>query len=198
MNIGIVIPAFRPDIGLLVSYIEELEEKIEPKRVYVELDDPVSNEVVQTIKSTSATVVISETRRGKGAAVTAGFERLDTDIYCFLDADGSTPVSSVRSILQPLLDDSTDLSAGSRRHPNSMIKSHQTYLRRYLGDGFALLGRLALPTNLYDYQCGAKAMTTNAWCQIRDHLYEKGFAWDLEMLAVAGALDLTVTEVPIT
>ena len=33
---------------------------------------------------------------------------------------------------------------------------------------------------------------------MREHLYEAGFAWDVELIAMAGALELDIVEVPIT
>jgi hypothetical protein len=91
-----------------------------------------------------------------------------------------------------------DLAVGSRRHPDAEIVSHQTFARRRLGDGFAWLARQFLDVPLYDYQCGAKALSVETWRTVRDHLYEPGFAWDIELVAVAGAFDRRVTEVPVT
>lgn len=196
-DLGIVIPAYRPDVGMLMSYIRELQNGLEPETIRVELDDPLSSEVPHEIAESGATVRVSDERRGKGAAITAGFEALDTDIRMFLDADGSTPLTSAAAILQPIHDEAADVSAGSRRHPASTVTSHQTIARRYLGDSFAATARAALPTELHDYQCGAKALTADAWERVRTHMYEQGFAWDLELIAVAGALNLQVAEIPI-
>jgi hypothetical protein len=50
---------------------------------------------------------------------------------------------------------------------------------------------------LCDYQCGAKAIDSLAWERVRGHLYESGFAWDVELLAVADAVGCSVREVPV-
>ncbi|UTF52740.1 glycosyltransferase [Natronosalvus rutilus] len=197
-TIGIVIPAFRPDPDRLVDYIKKIREGITVDEIRVELDDPKSESVVEQISQESVSVATSSTRRGKGMAITSGFEELTTDIMMFLDADGSTPVKSVRKILDPIRRGITDISVGSRRHPESNITSHQTTVRRYLGDFFALAAGVALPVKLNDYQCGAKAITSSAWKQIRNHLYEDKFAWDIEMLSVASSFDLKISEIPIT
>ncbi|MFC6724200.1 dolichol-P-glucose transferase, partial [Halobium palmae] len=80
----------------------------------------------------------------------------------------------------------------------AVVASHQTFARRRLGDGFAWLARRLLDAKLYDYQCGAKAITRESWALVRPHLYEPGFAWDVELVAVAGALDRRIAEVPVT
>jgi glycosyltransferase involved in cell wall biosynthesis len=195
-SLGVVVPAYRPDVGRLRTYVRGLDRALSPAEIRVELDAPTEG-TVDALSGLPATVAVSAARRGKGAAVTAGFEALGTDLRLFVDADGSTPVESVERVLEPLYAGSADVSAGSRRHPESVVRSHQTFLRRRLGDGFAWCARRLLDAKLYDYQCGAKALTAEAWTTLRAHLYEPGFAWDVELLAMAGALDLRVAEVPI-
>jgi hypothetical protein len=41
-------------------------------------------------------------------------------------------------------------------------------------------------------------MPRETWLAIRDHLYEPGFAWDIEVVAMAGALEMRIAEVPVT
>jgi len=196
-DLGVVVPAFRPDAGRLRAYLHALAEELAPERLRVELDDPAP-ETVDALSSTglrALEVNVSPSRRGKGAAVTAGFEAVATDRLVFADADGSTSAAELASIVDAL--DGTDVAAGSRRHPDSTVVGHRTLVRRLLGDGFAWLARQLLDSSLYDYQCGAKALTADAWAAVRGHLHEPGFAWDIELLAVAGALGLRVREVPI-
>jgi glycosyltransferase involved in cell wall biosynthesis len=195
-SVGIVVPAFRPDVDRLAAYVADLRAELDPATVRIEVDDP-SEAVVTALADLPATVNASPYRRGKGKAVTAGFEALETDTVAFVDADGSTPASELASVLAAV-DEGADLAVGSRRHPDATITSHQTFARRFLGDGFAWLARRLLDADLYDYQCGAKALTRAAWHAVRGHLYEPGFAWDVELVAMAGALDFDVVEVPIT
>jgi hypothetical protein len=147
------------------------------------------------------TVNTVDGRRGKGAAITDGFEALVADdaidTLAFVDADGSTPAKSAFDVLDPILETNADLSVGSRRHPNATVSSHQTMVRRRLGDGFAWLARRLLDVSLYDYQCGAKALTSEAWREVRAHLYEPGFAWDIELISIVDALGYQVVEVPV-
>jgi glycosyltransferase involved in cell wall biosynthesis len=199
-SLGVVVPAFRPDPDHLVEYVRELAARLDVDTVRVELDAPRS-EVESRLRAAdlppSVTLSVARTRRGKGAAITAGFEALDTDLLLFVDADGSTPVDSVERILEPLYGGRADVAVGSRRHPDSRILSHQTFARRYLGDGFAWLASRLLEAELHDYQCGAKGLTAEWWERIRAHLYEPGFAWDIELVAMAAALGAHVVEVPI-
>ncbi|MDG5775337.1 glycosyltransferase [Haloarculaceae archaeon H-GB1-1] len=195
-SLGIVVPAFQPDVDTLLTYVDALHDELQPATLRVELDDP-SDDVVAALASLDADLHVSPYRRGKGAAITAGFEALETDVLAFADADGSTSPEEFSRIVAPVLDGEADLAVGSRRHPDATVASHQTLARRYLGDGFAWLARRMLDAELYDYQCGAKALSASTWEDVREHLYEPGFAWDVELVAIAGALDRTVREVPI-
>jgi len=195
-TVGVVVPAFRPDVDRLRSYVTAIDERLNPATIRIELDDP-EPDVPDELVDLSAEVNAVPYRRGKGAAITAGFEALETDIRSFVDADGSTEVPSFAHVIDRVRTGEADLAVGSRRHPDATVHSHQTFARRFLGDGFAWLAGHLLDVSLYDYQCGAKAITAEGWDLVRDHLYDAGFAWDVELVAIAGAMDLSVVEVPI-
>jgi hypothetical protein len=193
-SVGVVVPAYEPAVPTLREYVAALDRVLAPEEVRIELD-AADEAVAERLRETGAAVNAVPGRRGKGAAITEGFEALSTDRLAFADADGATPASSVADVVAAL--DDADLAAGSRRHPDAVVHSHQTFLRRRLGDAFAWLARRAVGVSLYDYQCGAKAVTTAGWQTVRDRLVEPGFAWDIDLLSVAAALDLRVVEVPV-
>jgi len=197
-SVGVVLPAYHPDVDRLGAYVRALQNAVDPEVIRVELD-AATPEVRDRITDLPVTLHEASHRRGKGAAITAGFEALstDVDVLAFADADGSTPAPSIADVIRPVVDGDADLAAGSRRHPEATVESHQTVARRYLGDGFAWLARRLLDVPLYDYQCGAKALTADAWDRIRPHLHEPGFAWDIELLAVADAVGCRIVEVPV-
>ena len=136
-------------------------------------------------------------RRGKGPAISAGFEGLETEILTFVDSTGATPAESFRVILEPVQKGTADIAVGSRRHPKSEIFTQQTRLRKLLGDGYAWLARQLIEPRLYDYQCGAKVITAEQWDLSKKHVNEPGFAWDIMLLSVAAEQNATVHEVPI-
>ncbi|MFB6302252.1 MAG: glycosyltransferase [Haloferacaceae archaeon] len=197
-RVGVVVPAYRPDAARLVDYVRSLVDRLDPATVRVELDAPTAatRDALSALPD-RATVNAVDARRGKGTAVTAGFEALDTDVYAFADADGSTPADSLADVVAPVSGGRADLAAGSRRHPDADVAAHQTFARRFMGDCFAWLARRVLDTDLYDYQCGAKALTAETWLDVRRHLHEPGFAWDIELVAVTGAFGRRVVEVPV-
>ncbi|MFB6252655.1 MAG: glycosyltransferase [Halobellus sp.] len=199
-SVGIVVPAYRPDPERLTAYLDALTARLDLSVVRVELDAPRSDIYEQLGPLPDCVeVATADRRRGKGTAITAGFEALvaDVDVLAFADADGSTPSESFASIVSTVTDGDADLAVGSRRHPDADVATHQTLARRRLGDGFAWLARRMLDESLYDYQCGAKALTADTWRDVREHLYEPGFAWDIELVAITNALEHQIVEVPV-
>jgi glycosyltransferase involved in cell wall biosynthesis len=195
-TVGVVVPAYKPDVSLLREYVRALRRELDPKIIRVELDAPDPDTEV-ALEALDATVNAVPERRGKGAAITDGFDALETDVLAFADADGSTPAESIAGVVDAIRSGRTDLAVGSRRHPDAEVRSHQTVLRQHLGDVFAWLARRFHPVELRDYQCGAKAMTRDVWQSIRGSVTEPGFAWDIEVLAIAGVLGYEIEEVPV-
>lgn len=195
-SLGFVIPAYKPDVDLLLSYIEAIRDSLSPSIIRVEIDVP-DESTCDRIESAADEVNATTMRRGKGKAITDGFDALSTDILAFADADGSVPATSMATVVDRIREGTAAVSIGSRRHPDSKIVSHQTVGRRMLGDAFAFVARNLLTTACYDYQCGAKAVRADAWQEIREHCREEGFAWDLEFVSVAGSLGYDITEVPV-
>jgi len=194
-SVGVVVPAYDPDILTLEGFIENIRDVLKPETIRLEIDTPRQSHIDRL--SEVAEVNASTSRRGKGAAIMSGFDALETDILAFADADGSVPASSFDSIIQQISQGTADVSIASRRHPASHIVAHQTIVRRLLGDVFAFAARTILPTQCRDYQCGAKAVRAEAWDAIGHHCYEPGFAWDLEFVSVAGSLGYEIAEVPV-
>lgn len=194
-SVGLVVPAYHPDPPQLEAYIEALRSSLAPESIRVELDDP-DGTYEGLANRLDAEVATSSHRRGKGMAITCGFDALDTDIKAFVDADGSTEAASVANLLEPLEADSVSLTIASRHHPQATV-SGRSRLRQLMSSGFATLASLATGFEIGDFQCGAKAITADCWADIRDELYEPGFGWDLELLWVAINRGYQVEEVPV-
>ncbi len=195
-TVGLVVPAYRPDYEQLRAYVADLHEVVAPTVVRIELDDP-HGDVQPFAESVDATVATAPTRRGKGRAITAGFEALDTDVLAFVDADGSTAPAAVGEVVGPVVAANANVAIGTRRHPGASVATTPGTLRRVLSGGFVRLARLATGLSLSDFQCGAKAIDRDSWRAIRSGLFEAGFGWDLELLWLADRAGCSIVEVPI-
>ena len=135
-SLGLVVPAYQPDVDRLTAYVRACRERLSPAAVRIELDAPDAGTADALREALpGVTVAVASERRGKGAAVTAGFEALvdAVDMLAFADADGSTPPGSLAAVVAPVLEQRADLAIGSRRHPHATVIGHQTLARRRLG-----------------------------------------------------------------
>ena len=194
-TVGITIPAYKPDISRLNRYIKSIQELDFVDTIHIELDNASTVDICSIVGFDSMNTV--EERRGKGKAITAGFDSLSTDVLAFADADGATPANSLKKVIFPVQSESVPMAVGSRRHPDADIISHQTVIRRRLGDVFALTARQLSSASLYDYQCGAKALSADVWDTIRPHVHESGFAFDFELIELASRSRHEIREVPV-
>jgi dolichyl-phosphate beta-glucosyltransferase len=143
-------------------------------------------------------VIDNLVHRGKGYAVRSGVLRARGDIVLFMDADLSTPLEEVQAFLahfqqQP----DTDVLIGSRALARSRVEKPQSALRRNMGRIFnALVQTLSVP-GITDTQCGFKAFRRDAARAIFSRQTLDGFAFDVEVLMLARALDMRVDVLPV-
>jgi dolichyl-phosphate beta-glucosyltransferase len=132
---------------------------------------------------------------GKGAAVRRGVLTSTADFIGFMDADLATPVDTLDRVM-PLLRQGNPIVVGSRRCAGAAYEAAQPLTRRICGEGFRRLAR-SVVDNVHDTQCGFKffrgdvARTLFAACQIN------GFAFDLEVLAIAQRSGCPAIEIPV-
>jgi dolichyl-phosphate beta-glucosyltransferase len=134
--------------------------------------------------------------RGKGYAVRYGALRATGDLILMSDADLSTPIEEVEKML-PLIEQGYDLVIGSRGLAQSEIRKHQPFYRESGGKLFNALVRLLLLRQFHDTQCGFKLFRRDPLLPVLGHQHIDGFAFDVEMIALAQGLGLKVIEVPV-
>ncbi len=134
---------------------------------------------------------------GKGAAITAGLLSARTDLAGFCDVDLATPLHDLEVILKAA-QRGHELVIGSRDLAGSELLRHENRMRELLGRAYNRLVQLVLTPGIVDTQCGAKAASTQTWKKILPASTEVGFAWDVEIVALARALDIGVEEIAIS
>ncbi len=132
--------------------------------------------------------------RGKGAAVRAGVAASRSAYTAYMDADMAIDPMAVPLLLEGLAHH--DVAIGCRALPDSMVET--TYVvRSLMGRLFNGLVTTGTGLGLKDTQCGFKAFRTPV-ARLLFHLVRiDRFAFDVEILARARRLGLTVTEVPV-
>ena len=131
---------------------------------------------------------------GKGGAIWEGFASAQGELLVFADADNMVRAPETERLVHALADH--DLAIADRFGGLSEDGS-QPPLRRLISLASRLWVRAFLRLPYRDTQCGAKAFRAAAWRSIAPRIRERGWAFDLDVLAHARVLDLSVAEVPV-
>lgn len=131
---------------------------------------------------------------GKGAAVRAGVARATGRNIVFMDADLATDLEFLDPLLGAL--DDHDLAIGSRSAPGA-ITSGVTPSSDAAHRLFNTLSRSLTGLPITDFQCGFKAFRAATGRLLFHLIRERGYAFDVELLALADRLGMGIREVPI-
>lgn len=138
--------------------------------------------------------VLALPHAGKGAAVRAGVLHASTELIAFTDADLSAPPEDIARVFQALATGRSQVVAGLRTSdqgtPAPPLRKLARVIMRSVVRGTGL-------TTVADTQCGLKGFTREAGHAILEPLETDGFAFDVELLARAERLGLTVHSEPV-
>ncbi len=139
-------------------------------------------------------VIRHEVNRGKGASVRTGMQAATGEVRIFLDADLSTHPRHIIDVLPKLRDH--HIVIGSRECRGAMVDVPQPWHRALAGKAFGALVRSAFGLPYADTQCGFKAFRPEAH-PLFDRVQADGWAFDVELLALAEKDGLVILEMPI-
>ncbi|MBP1686164.1 MAG: glycosyl transferase, family 2 [Deltaproteobacteria bacterium] len=203
MKLSVVIPVFN-EAARIVPTLEGVfayMDRHHPGYDVLVVDDGSTDNTVALVQERfgqrpELQVVSYAGNRGKGYAVRFGCVHATGDVVLMTDADLSTPIDELEKML-PLLDQGYDLVIGSRALAQSEIRQRQPFYREGGGKLFNLLVRLVVLPDFHDTQCGFKLFQRNALLPVLRQQQIDGFAFDVEMIALAVGHGLRVAEVPV-
>jgi glycosyltransferase involved in cell wall biosynthesis len=134
--------------------------------------------------------VVSEPRRGFGAACNAGLSAAASPVVCFMDCDGSLDPADLPSVVEPVVEGSADLVLGRRIAGPGAWPAHARVANRLLA--FEVRRRTGATVRDIGPMRAAP----------RDRLLALGirdrrFGWPLEMVLRAAGAGWTIAEVPV-
>ena len=207
LDLSIVVPAYNealripPTLARLHAFLSQQPLRYE----IVVVDDGSKDQTCEVVLAHQATIpnlrlVRQLPNRGKGAAVRRGMLEARGQIRVMCDADGSMPPDQLPRLLAPILDPAAgacraDISIGSRYAEGAKTAVKQPFYR-------VLWSRLAnrviqrsLVPGVRDTQCGFKAFTAEAAQNLFALGRIDGWAFDLEILALARRRGYAIAEV---
>jgi glycosyltransferase involved in cell wall biosynthesis len=131
--------------------------------------------------------------RGKGYAVKTGVMHSSGNIVIFVDGDLDISHAKIKDYIAEL--ENCDLVVASKRHPHSKVNAPLS--RKFLSRMFNVLVRIAIGLKVKDTQSGLKAGKGAALRTIFRIMLVKRYAFDVELLTIASALNLKIKEMPI-
>jgi glycosyltransferase involved in cell wall biosynthesis len=136
--------------------------------------------------------------RGKGFTVKEGMLAAKGQIRLFCDADNSTDIAHFDK-MQPLFEQGFDVAIASRNDADVAGAEQavaQPWYKRAIGRlGNRIVQRLAV-RGIWDTQCGFKAFRAAAADQIFSQTTSERWGFDIEVLALAQALNLKIGIIP--
>jgi len=135
--------------------------------------------------------------QGKGGAVYSGWkDHRKFSLLGFVDADGAVPANEVMRVLE-LAENSPDTAFFASRVKMRGRTVCRSSMRHLSGRLFASFVGMFIDEETYDSQCGLKIIPANVFEMIEPWLNERGFAFDVELLAALLEVKCPVVEVPI-
>ena len=135
--------------------------------------------------------VVSEPRRGFGAACWAGLTAATSDLVAFMDADASLDPRELPVVCDPIANDDADLVLGSRAAQPGSWPRHAQLANRYLA--YQVRRRTGVIVSDLGPMRAARRESLLAL-----DMQDRGFAWPLEMVLKAGAAGWRVRECPVS
>lgn len=199
---SIVIPAYNEAARLAPGYerLRAVLEAMGPEQTEViVIDDGSSDETLRVAHDVyghlaHSLVVQQPVNRGKGAAVRLGIALARGQYVVSADADMAIHPRHIPDIVTALAH--CPLVPGSRVHERHI--RYQSPLRTLTGGAFNILVRHYTGTTLRDTQCGCKGFQRGPARLLGLLGMIDGFAFDAELLFLAGKLGLAVEPLAVT
>jgi glycosyltransferase involved in cell wall biosynthesis len=209
--------ATRPDLSIVIPAYNE-EQRITPTldrlhaflaggaRTYeiVVVDDGSADGTADLVEKLALEriphlrVVRSTPNRGKGAAVRVGMLAARGEVRVMCDADGSMPPEELPKLLAKIATGNVEIAIGSRYADGAAPNTSQPRWRVLWSRLCNKVIQRYLVPGVRDTQCGFKAFTADAARDLFGRARIDGWAFDLEVLALARRRGWGIAEVGVT
>ena len=202
VDLSIIVPAYNEELRIPPT-LERLNAFLAAQPLRYEIvvvDDGSKDKTCDVVlahaeRMPNLRLVRQMPNRGKGAAVRRGMLEAHGQIRVMCDADGSMPPEQLPRLLAPIIACKSEIAIGSRYAEGAKTDKKQPAYRVMWSRLCNKLIQRSLVPGVRDTQCGFKAFTAQAARDLfRDGRID-GWAFDLEILALARRRAYAITEV---
>jgi len=202
VDLSIIVPAYN-EAQRLPPTLERLHAFLSAQPLRYEIlvgddgskDDPGGVVERATAKIPHLRLVRQVPNKGKGAAVRMGMLAARGQIRVMCDADCSMPPEQLPRLLAPINACKAEISIGSRYAPGAKTDVKQPFYRVWWSRLANKIIQRSLVPGVRDTQCGFKAFTAESARALFSIARIDGWAFDLEILALAKRRGYEVVEV---
>jgi glycosyltransferase involved in cell wall biosynthesis len=204
LDLSIVIPAYNEQLRIAPT-LERIAAFLAPTDMRWEIvvvDDGSADGTVALVQTMAARmpglrVIASKPNRGKGHAVRLGMLAARGAIRLMCDADGSMPAEEMPKLINRIVVDGDDIAIGSRYAGGAQVGEKQPLYRVLWSRLCNQVVQRTLVPGVKDTQCGFKAFTADAAKDLFGRATIDGWAFDLEVLALARRRSYKIAEVAV-
>jgi glycosyltransferase involved in cell wall biosynthesis len=204
IDLSIVIPAYNEEqrIGPTLERLHAFLAARSWSWEIVVVDDGSKDGTIALVQRLAETiphlqVIASTPNHGKGHVVRIGMLAARGAVRVMFDADGSMPPEELPKIVEPVLAGEVELAIGSRYAAGSNVAAAQPLYRRLWSRLCNQVVQRALVPGVLDTQCGFKAFSAEAAADLFGRARIDGWAFDLEILALARRRCYGIAEVAV-
>ena len=201
IDLSLVIPAFNEELRLLPT-LERLHAHLSARSMSYEIlvvDDGSRDKTREVVEAAATrfpnlTLLCQRPNRGKGAAVRRGMLAARGRIRIMWDADCSMPPEELPRLVAPIVAGTSEIAIGSRYAKGAKTVKQPSYRVMWSRLCNKVVQCWLVPRVL-DTQCGFKAFTAGAALNLFGSATIDGWAFDLEILALARRRGFAIEEV---
>ena len=202
VDLSIVVPAYNEELRITPT-LDRLHAFLSAQQLRYEIlvVDDGSRDGTCAVVETAMTripnlrLVRQMPNRGKGAAVRRGMLAASGQIRVMCDADCSMPPEQLPRLLAPIIACKAEIAIGSRYAEGAQTDVRQPLYRVMWSRLCNKLIQRSLVPGVRDTQCGFKAFTAEAARDLFRRGTIDGWAFDLEILALARRRGFAIEEV---
>ena len=205
-SLSVIIPAYNEEDRLSIMMEETMaylkqRASLDGKFTYevIIVDDASKDKTVELATSmiskygSEIKVLRLAENHGKGGAIRKGILRASGDLVLMVDADGATLFKDIEKLEAEMINDNNPMIViGSRAHLEQEAIASRHFIRNFLMVGFHFIVSILFSHGVRDTQCGFKLFNRRACELIFPAMHIERWAFDVEILFLAGIHDIRV------